>query len=237
MAIEHVSAVLHGLFGVDPSTKLVMLILAEHARRGSALAWPSMANLSRLTCIDERQVQRILRKLVADAWIEIDKLSKGGRGRGNTNVYRLNMPRLSDAISKGGAHTTLKDHGKGDTQTTLKGGAQTTHLIHKGGAHTTLKGDIGGGQGWCTEDSRVVPTPPKPVLTVIKEEPVRVEPETVSANPPAGDVTDQKSTPINKINCEPERQNLGVFENRANELNTLQSRILELASHFTEKTK
>lgn len=226
MAIEHVSAVLHGLFGVDPSEKLVMFILAEHARRGSALVWPSMATISRLSCLTDRQVQRILRKLISDGWLELEKFSKGGRGRLNTNIYRLNMERLLITSAKGDTHTTLK----GDTHTTLNG--------DKGDTHVTLKGDMKGVQGCHGRQSRVTPMSPKPVLTGIKE-PVLSEPEPVSANPPVGDLSDERSTPFNKSNSnsEPELPDPTKQADYGDDRNPLQARIQALANHFTEKTK
>ena len=92
MAVEHVTAVLHGLFGVDPSEKLVMLILAEHARRGADYAYPSVPTLARLACLKDRQVQTILGNLVRNHWLSVEVASRGGRSK--TNVYRLNTPQV-----------------------------------------------------------------------------------------------------------------------------------------------
>ena len=94
MAVQHVSAVLHGLFGVHPSVKLVMLVLAEHARRESGVAWPSMNTLARLSCLERRQVQVIVKSLVADGWLSLERANKGGRGQ--TNAYRINIGRLTE---------------------------------------------------------------------------------------------------------------------------------------------
>lgn len=92
MAVQHVSAVLHGLFGVDPSAKLIMMILAEHARRDTALAWPSISTLARLSCLKPRQVQNIVHNLTRGGWLSLTQPSKGGRGR--CNIYRINIERL-----------------------------------------------------------------------------------------------------------------------------------------------
>jgi hypothetical protein len=69
----------HGILDVHPSQKLVALVLAEHALKGSALAWPSVETIARLSCLKRRQVQTILRELVRDGLVEVEKASVGGR--------------------------------------------------------------------------------------------------------------------------------------------------------------
>lgn len=111
MAVEHVTAVLHGLFNVDPSAKLVMLIIAEHARRGSALSWPSIETIARLACLQRRQVQAIITRLVELGWMALERKG-GGRTKdrgGVPNVYRINMPRLLGARTNDAAERTVKD--------------------------------------------------------------------------------------------------------------------------------
>ena len=96
MAIECVDVVLRGLRNVTPAQKLVALILAEHARRGTdGAAWPSVPTISDLAGTSERQVQRDLRALVAAGWVSAEKVSRGGR----PTVYRLNLKRLAESAA------------------------------------------------------------------------------------------------------------------------------------------
>lgn len=56
---------------------------------------------------DERTVRRALKRLEADAWIEVDRRFKAaGRGPKATNVYRLCIP---DAILRGGTESKRGD--------------------------------------------------------------------------------------------------------------------------------
>lgn len=63
-----------------------MLALANYANNDDDTCWPSVQRLADMTQVSMRQVQRILRKLTDDGYIE--QLSKG-HGRGNTAQYRI----------------------------------------------------------------------------------------------------------------------------------------------------
>lgn len=94
MSASAVRAVLFGVPDIDPTAKLVLIVIAEHAneKRGDGMAWPSIETIARLACVSERPVQRHLRQLVADGWLFVEQHSVGGRGR--TTVYRLNLARM-----------------------------------------------------------------------------------------------------------------------------------------------
>ena len=53
-----------------PSTRMVAIALADYANTDTGAAWPSIANLSRRSGVSVRQVQRCLRDIEADGWIE-----------------------------------------------------------------------------------------------------------------------------------------------------------------------
>lgn len=132
MAVEHVTAVLHGLFHVDPSAKLVMLIIAEHARRGSSLSWPSIETIARLACLQRRQVQAIITRLVELGWLVLERHG-GGRSKdrgGLSNVYRINVERLDSARRNGAAERTVNDAAgntlNGAVGNTVNGAVQRT---------------------------------------------------------------------------------------------------------------
>ena len=79
-----VSLVLDLPIKMDPSRKLVLVCLADHANeRDGGLAWPSNATVSKRTGICERQVQE------HRAALEPVSNSRGGRGK--AKVYRLKL--------------------------------------------------------------------------------------------------------------------------------------------------
>lgn len=111
MSVFAVTSVLHGALGIDPTQKLILLVIAEHANRDSGgRAWPSIATIARLGCVTDRRVQYNLRALEAAGWLSIEQRSAGGRGR--TSVYRLNLPRMrQNMLLKGAADGTVGQHG------------------------------------------------------------------------------------------------------------------------------
>jgi hypothetical protein len=85
-----VSLVLDCPLKMDPSRKLVLVCLADHANeRDGGLAWPSNALLSKRTGICERQVQEHRVALEASDLIELVSNTRGGRGK--AKVYRLKV--------------------------------------------------------------------------------------------------------------------------------------------------
>ncbi len=93
MSVEAVDAVLRGVFGVDPSAKLALIVIAEHCKQGNGgIAWPSVPTIALLACMSERNVRFIVHDMIAAGWLSIEQASRGGRGR--TTVYRLNLPRM-----------------------------------------------------------------------------------------------------------------------------------------------
>jgi len=53
-----------------PSTRMVAVALADYANTDTGLCWPSISSLSRRSGVSGRQVQRCLRQIEADGWIE-----------------------------------------------------------------------------------------------------------------------------------------------------------------------
>ncbi len=71
--------------------RLVLLVLADHAKEDGTEAWPSVQTIVEQARISERQVQYALRRLE-----EAGAITKNGRHRGQnqrygTNVYSVNM--------------------------------------------------------------------------------------------------------------------------------------------------
>lgn len=85
---------MRGALGIEPSEKLVLLIYAEHARKGSAAkAWPAIASVAARACMQEKQARRIVHNLVQKEFLLVVQTSRGGAGK--TTVYQLNMTRLN----------------------------------------------------------------------------------------------------------------------------------------------
>ncbi len=62
----------------SPSTRMVAIALADYANSDNGHAWPSVANLSRRSGVSVRQVQRCLRDIEADGWIERTSVHRVG---------------------------------------------------------------------------------------------------------------------------------------------------------------
>lgn len=90
MSIKHVNEIARGAFGIDPTAKLVLMILAVHAD-DNGTAWPSVATIAQLACISEDRAKHVLQRLQHDEWIVLE--SKG-RGPGRTSRRRLNLSKL-----------------------------------------------------------------------------------------------------------------------------------------------
>ena len=69
------------------SDRFVLLALADHAN-DEGIAWPGIASLCRKTCMSERGVQVVLRRLEAAGWLQIET----GKGRRNCNLYTIKTP-------------------------------------------------------------------------------------------------------------------------------------------------
>jgi len=83
---------------MDPSRKLVLVALADHANeRDGGRAYPSKAKLSERAGICVRQVQEHLRGLEESGYIEREGNGRGGRGRATT--YRLNIAAMVRSLT------------------------------------------------------------------------------------------------------------------------------------------
>jgi len=160
MSYTFVSDVLRGCFGIDPSSKLIVVVLAEHANEElGGVAWPSVATIAHLVGLSERQVQFHLRELTRALWIFPET---AGGGRKKTTAYRLNLERMRAAQRQNGeAHRTLSG-GKGEADITVS-------------AHQRVK--LGAQKGEAQRQERVKPASPEPEVNQKEPEVKRKEPE------------------------------------------------------------
>jgi hypothetical protein len=67
--------------------RFVLLAIADYAN-DEGECWPSIAGICRKTCMSERGVQTIIRRLQAEGWLDIET----GKGRKNCNLYTVKNP-------------------------------------------------------------------------------------------------------------------------------------------------
>ena len=70
-----------------PSERFVLLAIADYANNEGE-CWPSIAGICRKTCMSERGVQTIIRRLKDQGWLHIET----GNGRRNCNLYTVKTP-------------------------------------------------------------------------------------------------------------------------------------------------
>ena len=73
------------------SERFVLLALADYANDDGE-CWPSIAGLMQKTCLSERGIQSVIRRLCADGWLEIE----AGGGRRNCNLYTIITAKLAE---------------------------------------------------------------------------------------------------------------------------------------------
>lgn len=93
---------------LDPTSKMVLLRLADYVNREGTTAWPSVALLAHECCIDERTVQRALKKLRELALIVAARPSLGYR----SVVYSLHPERGDRLPPFVSPHTPAEDPGE-----------------------------------------------------------------------------------------------------------------------------
>ena len=74
----------------DTSDRFVLLALADYANDDGE-CWPSIAGLMAKTCMSERGVQTVLRRLVAGGFVSIQV----GGGRSKNSTYTVKTPHLT----------------------------------------------------------------------------------------------------------------------------------------------
>ncbi|WP_309086449.1 helix-turn-helix domain-containing protein [Chelativorans sp.] len=163
------SARLLGLgFGCDmgtPHRKLVLLKLIDACEDDGSRIFPAVATIARAAQCSERQVQRELATFVSVGLLAV--VREGGKGRGSTREYRLNVTMLREIEDAGWSAVTAgagpePDEAKGDTQSPLEGAA-------KGDSGDTLRVTAATVKG----DKLSHPTPPYPSIDPSEEREAR----------------------------------------------------------------
>jgi hypothetical protein len=106
------------------SERFVLLALADYAN-DEGECWPSIGGVARKTCLTDRGVRKIIRRLQDDGWLEVDE----GGGRRNCNLYRVKtlnhvQPEQHSAlnhVSKNPEPRSLNpEHGSAEPSRTIK---------------------------------------------------------------------------------------------------------------------
>lgn len=99
--------------GLPLSQKMVLLILCDFADDLGKNCYPSIATIADKASLSERQTQRVMSELMADALIGTSgKFVHGGRGL--SRRYQINIQKLSD-IAKLVRQNRAQEQEKGDT--------------------------------------------------------------------------------------------------------------------------
>jgi len=85
------------------SDRFVLLALADYANEAGE-CWPSIVSIRRRTCLSERGVQTVIRRLEADGWLTI----LTGNGRKGCNRYLIKNPAANASRSKCTPQMTAK---------------------------------------------------------------------------------------------------------------------------------
>lgn len=81
--------------------RLVLLVLADHAREDGTSAWPSLETIAHQSRLSERQARRCLRNLEASG-----EIVETGRSRKGTHIYSFPKYRGDNMTPQGGTSAT-----------------------------------------------------------------------------------------------------------------------------------
>lgn len=81
--------------GLDPTAKLVLMCLADHANEDDRTCWPAMATIARKCDVSARTVQRHMRALEERGLIALRK-----QRQGDSNLYFI-LPSMADGTERG----------------------------------------------------------------------------------------------------------------------------------------
>ena len=98
----------------DPMAKLVLIALCEYYNEESKICYPGVKTLTKWADCSERTVQRKLRKLADEGWIEISG-NYNEIGRQTSNIYRITAyeeGRQPDGVEGVNCVTPYKNHNK-----------------------------------------------------------------------------------------------------------------------------
>jgi hypothetical protein len=77
--------------------RLVLIVLADHAREDGTSAWPSLETIAHQSRLSERQARRCLRNLE-----ELGEIRETGRSRKGTHIYEFPLYRRGDNMTPPG---------------------------------------------------------------------------------------------------------------------------------------
>jgi len=111
---------------------LVMLALADYSNDAGE-CWPSIKSIAHKARMTERGVQKILRNLEAENWLEIDT----GNGRHGCNNYRIN-PERRNTPEQGSPRTSITETPNVDAETPNVGTPEPSLTINEPSVDTPI---------------------------------------------------------------------------------------------------
>lgn len=128
MSIKIMTMVFEARLG-GATIKAVAVKLADYANDAGGNIWPALDTVADQTEVSKSSVQRAVRTLIEDEYLEVER--EGGKGPGSTTRYRFNLTNLAAApkVSEGGQND------------------QDSHGDHLNEAAKVVTDDEKGGQG------------------------------------------------------------------------------------------
>jgi len=108
---------------LKPTVKFVLMALADVCD-DEGYCWPSVPTLANKTCLDDRSVQRILKKLKADGWVQVQPRYRNN-GSATSNGYRLPLNLTGGNLSP----PTMAQSREVVTQAPPPGGSRVTQPL------------------------------------------------------------------------------------------------------------
>lgn len=129
MSLEAFTAALNAQTGLGVTSKMVLVGLANHANPDGKEAWPAVERIAHYAEVNERTVQRHLRRLLDAGFIEVQREST----RRFPTIYAIRLDRLAQ-VRWGDNVPPLtargdNDDGSGAATTTIRGDADVTRTV------------------------------------------------------------------------------------------------------------
>lgn len=89
---------------LDPATRLLLLLLADHTNEEKGAAWPSVATLARRVGLHPRKVQERLYRMRELGVLEVTERP------GRSSLYRMRLEALAPGLDLDGTHAATGTH-------------------------------------------------------------------------------------------------------------------------------
>ena len=129
------------------SERFVLLALADYANDDGE-CWPSIDGVARKTCLTDRGIQKIMRRLEETGWLEIDL----GGGRKNCNLYRIKTLNVVQPERSSPPNVVPKNPERGSVNPE-RGSAEPSITINEPSVSNSASEIVAVLGSWASEDS------------------------------------------------------------------------------------